>query len=53
MRRVGQTMMGNLSFFLRGKAASDDLKCAPNLQVIRAVIRFAMDTKRLDTNQPG
>ncbi|KAM6514322.1 hypothetical protein FALCPG4_18909 [Fusarium falciforme] len=53
MRRVGQTRMGNLSFFLGGKAASDGPKWAPNLQAVRAAIRFAMDTKRLDANQTG
>ena len=53
MRRVGQTMMGNLSFFLGGKAASDGTEWAPNLRAVRAAIRFAMDTKRLDANQTG
>jgi hypothetical protein len=41
--------MGNLSFFLGGKAASDGPKWAPNLQAVRAAIRFALETKRLDT----
>jgi hypothetical protein len=30
--------MGNLSFFLGGKAASDDPKWAPTLQAVRAAI---------------
>jgi hypothetical protein len=51
MRQVGQTMMGNLSFFLGGKAASDGPKWTPNLQAVRAAIKFAMDTRRLDANQ--
>ena len=46
-------MMGNVSFFLGGKAAADGPKWAPNLQAVRAAIRFAMDTKRLDANQTG
>jgi ribonuclease HI len=50
MRQVGQTKMGNLSFFVGGKAASDGPKWAPNLQAVRAAIRFALETKRLDTN---
>jgi hypothetical protein len=53
MRRVGQTKIGNLSFFLGGKAESDGPKWAPDLQAVRAAIKFAMDTKRLDTNQTG
>ena len=51
MRQVGQTMMGNLPFFLGGKAASDGPKWTPNLQAVRAAIKFAMDTRRLDANQ--
>jgi hypothetical protein len=45
--KVGQAEMGNLSFFLGGKAASDGLKWAPDLQAVRAAIKFAMDTRRL------
>jgi hypothetical protein len=43
MRDVGQAKMGNLSFFLGGKAASDGPKWAPNLQAVRAAIRFALE----------
>ncbi|KAJ0130945.1 Uncharacterized protein HZ326_25951, partial [Fusarium oxysporum f. sp. albedinis] len=32
MRRAGQNMMGNLSFFLGGKSASDGAKWRPNLE---------------------
>jgi hypothetical protein len=51
MRRAGQTKMGNLSFFLGGKAASDGPKWTPDLEAVRATIKFAMDTKRLDADQ--
>lgn len=53
MQQVAQSKMGNLSFFVGGKAASDGPKWAPNLQAVRAAIRFAMDTKRLDTDWTG
>ncbi|KAM5527229.1 hypothetical protein FOXYSP1_20498 [Fusarium oxysporum f. sp. phaseoli] len=42
MRRVGQNMMGNLSFFLGGKSASDGAKWRPNLEAVRATVKFAM-----------
>ncbi|KAH7460569.1 hypothetical protein FOMA001_g19559 [Fusarium oxysporum f. sp. matthiolae] len=47
MRRVGQNMMGNLSFFLGGKSASDGAKWRPNLEAVRATVKFAMATGRL------
>jgi ribonuclease HI len=47
MRQVGQGMMGNLSFFLGGKSASDGPKWAPNLEAVRAAVKFAMATGRL------
>ena len=48
MRQVGQTKMGNLSFFVGGKAASDGPKWSPNLPAVRAAIRFGTETRRLD-----
>ncbi|KJZ69428.1 hypothetical protein HIM_11178 [Hirsutella minnesotensis 3608] len=47
--------IGNLSFFLGGKAASDGDKWKPDMQAVRAVIKFAIETKRLDRDQqpPG
>ncbi|KAJ6439086.1 reverse transcriptase [Purpureocillium lavendulum] len=42
-----RTKIGNLSFFLGGKAASDDDKWEPDLRAVRATIRFAIATKRL------
>jgi hypothetical protein len=53
MRQVAQAKMGNLSYFVGGKAALDGPKWAPNLQAVRAAIRFAMETKRLDTHCVG
>ena len=47
MRQVGQSMMGNLSFFLGGKPASDGPEWAPNLEAVRATVKFAMATGRL------
>jgi hypothetical protein len=41
--------MGNLSFFLGGKAASDSDKWQLDIQAVRATIKFAMATGRLDT----
>ncbi|OQV10370.1 hypothetical protein CLAIMM_14383 [Cladophialophora immunda] len=38
----------NISFFLGGKAPTDDKLWIPNLTVVRATIRFALATRRLD-----
>ncbi|KJZ68980.1 hypothetical protein HIM_11621 [Hirsutella minnesotensis 3608] len=43
--------IGNLSFFLGGKAASDGDKWKPDMQAVRAAIKFAIETERLDRNQ--
>ncbi|KJZ67989.1 hypothetical protein HIM_12623 [Hirsutella minnesotensis 3608] len=43
--------IGNLSFFLGGKAASDGDKWKPDMQAVRAAIRFAIETERLDRSQ--
>ncbi|KAJ3455074.1 hypothetical protein MRS44_013674 [Fusarium solani] len=51
MRQVGQNMMGNLSFFLGGKSTSDGQKWAPNLQAVRATVKFATETGRLGANR--
>jgi hypothetical protein len=48
MRNVDQGMMGNLSFFLGGKTAEDGHKWSPNLGAVRAAIKFAISTVRLD-----
>jgi hypothetical protein len=39
---------GNLSFFLGGKSPSDKQQWTPNLEAVRASIRFAISTGRLD-----
>ncbi|OAQ58289.1 endonuclease/exonuclease/phosphatase [Purpureocillium lilacinum] len=43
-----RTKIVNLSFFLGGKAASENDRWKPNMQAVRATIRFAMATKRLE-----
>ncbi|KAM5529845.1 reverse transcriptase [Fusarium oxysporum f. sp. phaseoli] len=47
MQQAGQNMMGNLSFFLGGKSASDVPKWTPNQEAVRAAIKFAMAAGRL------
>ena len=42
---------GNMSFYLGGKSPSDKKDWTPNMEAVRATIRFAMATGRLDTNQ--
>jgi hypothetical protein len=42
---------GNLSFYLGGKTPMDDEKWAPNMNAVRATIRFAIATGRLDAKQ--
>jgi hypothetical protein len=39
---------GNLSFHLGGKAVSDGLKWTPDMDAVRATIRFAISTGRLE-----
>jgi ribonuclease HI len=43
MRQVGQDMLGNLSFF----SVSDGAKWRPNLEAVRATVKFALATGRL------
>jgi hypothetical protein len=42
----------NLSFYLGGKSPSDDKSWTPNMEAVRATIRFAIATGRLDASQP-
>jgi hypothetical protein len=42
------TRRGNLSFYLGGKAPSDPEKWTPNMDAVRATIKFAIATGRLD-----
>ncbi|CEO59700.1 Putative Reverse transcriptase [Penicillium brasilianum] len=46
--QCSQTHRGNLSFFLGGKSPSDNQHWTPNFEAVRASIRFAITTGRLD-----
>ena len=48
MLRGTHTHRGSISFFLGGKLPSDDQNWTPNLEAVRASIRFAIATGRLD-----
>jgi hypothetical protein len=48
MLQCTNTHKGNISFFLGGKSLSDDQNWTPNLEAVRASIRFAIATGRLD-----
>jgi hypothetical protein len=48
MLQCTHTHRGNMSFFLGGKSPSDDKNWTPNLEAVRASIRFAIATGRLD-----
>ncbi|KJZ68207.1 hypothetical protein HIM_12402 [Hirsutella minnesotensis 3608] len=47
MLRYARGKMGDLSFFLGGKAASDDDKWQPDTRAVQATVQFALATKRL------
>lgn len=48
MLQCTDTHRGNISFYLGGKSPSDDQKWTPNLEAVRASIRFAIATGRLE-----
>ena len=48
MLQCTHTCRSNISFFLGGKSHSDDQNWTPNLEAVRASIRFAIATGRLD-----
>ena len=48
MLQCTHTRRGNISFFLGGKSPLDDQNWKPNLEAVRATIRFAIATGRLD-----
>ncbi|KAL0929569.1 reverse transcriptase [Colletotrichum truncatum] len=48
MLQCTKTQRSNISFYLWGKSATDDDKWTPNMQAVRATIRFALATGRLD-----
>ena len=50
MLQCTQTGRGNMSLYLGGKATTDDAKWTPDMDAVRATIRYAMVTKRLDAN---
>jgi ribonuclease HI len=43
---------GNISFYLGGKSPSDADNWSPNMRAVRAAIRFAIATGRLDADKP-
>ncbi len=52
MLQCTNTHRGNLSFYLGGKSPSDSKNWSPNMQAVRATIRFAIATGRLDDSRP-
>ena len=50
MQDCSTTRMGNLSFFLGGKASSDKQNWTPDMRAVRATITFAISTGRLLAN---
>ncbi|KZL81981.1 transposon i [Colletotrichum incanum] len=44
MLQCTETQRSNISFYLGGKSPSDDDKWTPNMQAVRATIRFALAT---------
>lgn len=52
MLRCTVVYRSNMSFYLGGKSPSDNNSWSPNMEAVRATIRFAIATGRLDTSQP-
>ncbi|EAQ85578.1 hypothetical protein CHGG_06831 [Chaetomium globosum CBS 148.51] len=52
MLECTDTQRSNISFYLGGKSPSDKNDWTPDMAAVRATIRFAMATGRLDTNEP-
>jgi ribonuclease HI len=48
MLQCTETHRGNISFYLGGKTPTDDKTWSPDLTAVRATIRFAVATGRLD-----
>jgi len=53
MLQCTETRRGNLSFYLGGKAPSDHEQWKPDMKAVRATIKFALATRRLDTEREG
>ena len=51
MMQCTEIHRGNISFYLGGKRASDDKSWTPNMDAVRATIRYTIATGRLDANQ--
>jgi hypothetical protein len=43
-----ETRRGNLSFYLGGKASSDPDKWTPDMNAVKATVKYAITTGRLD-----
>lgn len=52
MLECTDTQRSNISFYLGGESPSDKNDWTPDMAAVRATIRFAMATGRLDTNEP-
>ena len=52
MLECTDTQRSNISFYLGGKSTLDKKDWTPNIAAVRATIRFAMNTSRLDENEP-
>ena len=51
MLQCTDTRRGNLPFYLGGKSLSDGEHWAPDMEAVRATIRFAIATGRLDADR--
>ena len=49
MLQQTETRRGSLSFYLGGKAPSDPEQWTPNMDAVRATVRYAISTGRLET----
>jgi hypothetical protein len=50
MLQCTETHRSNISFYLGGKSPSDDKNWTPDMKAVRATIRFAIATGRLDAD---
>jgi hypothetical protein len=50
MLEKSETRKGNLSYFLGGKAKSDPKTWTPNINAVRATIKYAIATRRLESD---
>ena len=48
MLQYTDTRRGNLSFYLGGRARSDDEDWTPDINMVQATVRYAIATGRLD-----